>query len=230
MGELFGSVARVFEAGGPGMYPIAVAMIFALTIMVDRIVVLYFKAAIDKDAFMRTLRKLVYAGELDKAVSYVAGQKKTPLTQVVKAGLIAVPKGEEDVQAALDEATLREAPVVERRTGYLAMIGNVATLLGLLGTIVGLIKSFGAVSAANPADKATILSQGISEAMNCTAFGLGVAIPSLIAYSVLQGRTQRMMDDINESAVSLLNLILANRDKMKIPAVAHAEVPEELEA
>jgi len=230
MGELFGSVARVFEAGGLGMYPIAVAMIFALTIMVDRIFVLYFKASVDKDAFMRTLKKLVYAGELDKAVSYVAGQKKAPLTQVIKAGLIAVPKGEEDVQAALDEATLREAPVVERRTGYLAMIGNVATLLGLLGTIIGLIKSFGAVSAANPADKATILSQGISEAMNCTAFGLSVAIPSLIAFSVLQGRTQRMMDDINESAVSLLNLILANRDKMKISAAARSEVPDEVEA
>jgi len=230
MGELFGSIARVFEAGGLGMYPIAVAMIFALTIMVDRIFVLYFKASIDKDAFMRTLKKLVYAGELDKAVSYVAGQKKTPLTQVIKAGLIAVPKGEEDVQASLDEATLREAPVVERRTGYLAMIGNVATLLGLLGTIIGLIKSFGAVSAANPADKATILSQGISEAMNCTAFGLSVAIPSLIAFSVLQGRTQRMMDDINESAVGLLNLILANRDKMKISPAARSDVPDEVEA
>jgi len=230
MGDLFGSIAKTFEAGGPGMYPIAVALIFAVTIIVDRVWVLYFKAAIDKDAFMRGLKKLVYAGELDKAISYVASQKKTPLTQVIKAGLIAVPKGEEDVQAALDEATLREAPVVERRTGYLAMIGNVATLLGLLGTIVGLIKSFGAVSAANPADKATILSQGISEAMNCTAFGLGVAIPALIAYSVLQGRTQLMMDDINESAVGLLNLILANRDKMKLSVSAPADVPEEVEA
>jgi len=230
MGELFGWIAKAFEAGGPGMYPIAVAMIFALTIIVDRIWVLYFKASVDKDAFMRTLKKLVYAGELDKAISYVAGQKRTPLTLVIKSGLIAVPKGEEDVQAALDEGTLREAPVIERRTGYLAMIGNVATLLGLLGTIVGLIKSFGAVSAANPADKATILSQGISEAMNCTAFGLSVAIPSLIAYSVLQGRTQRLMDDINESAVGLLNLILANRDKMKLPSAPAAEIPEELEA
>ena len=228
MGELFGSIAKTFDAGGPGMYPIAVALVFALTIIADRVWVLYGKAAIDKDAFMRGLKKLVYAGELDKAISYVASQKKTPLTQVIKSGLIAVPKGEEDVQAALDEATLREAPTIERRTGYLAMIGNVATLLGLLGTIIGLIKSFGAVSAANPADKATILSAGISEAMNCTAFGLGVAIPALIAYSVLQGRTQLMMDDINESAVGLLNLILANRDKMKLTVAA--PVPEEVEA
>jgi biopolymer transport protein ExbB len=224
MGDIFGTIAKQFQAGGPGMYPIAVALIFALTITVDRIWVLYVKASIDKDAFMRGLKKLVYAGELDKAITYVASQKKTPLTQVIKAGLIAVPKGEEDVQAALDEATLRESPVIERRTGYLAMIGNVATLLGLLGTIIGLIDSFGAVSAANPADKATILSRGISEAMNCTAFGLAVAI------SVLQGRTQMMMDDVNESAVGLLNLILANRDKMKLSVSISAAAPEEVEA
>ena len=105
------------------------------------------------------------------------------------------------------------------------MIGNVAILLGLLGTIVGLIGAFAAVANANPADKATLLSRSISEAMNCTAFGLMVAIPSLVAFSVLQGRTQIMLDDINESAVGVLNLIVANRDKIRMPAgnVAEAE-------
>jgi biopolymer transport protein ExbB/TolQ len=226
MGDMFGSVAKAFEQGGWGMYPISVALIFALTIIFDRIWVLYFRANIDKETFLRGLKKHIYAGDLDKAISYCAGQKRTPLVSVVKAGLINVPKGEEDVQAAMDEATLRESPRIEKRTGYLAMISNVATLLGLLGTIGGLIKSFGAVASANPADKATILSLGISEAMNCTAFGLGVAIPSLVLYSVLQGRTQSMMDDINEASVSVLNLIVANKDKMKMPAavpVAEAE-------
>jgi len=94
----------------------------------------------------------------------------------------------------------------------------VATLLGLLGTIVGLISAFAAVATASPSDKATILSRSISEAMNCTAFGLLTAIPALVAYSVLQGRSQHMLDDINESSVSVLNLIIANRDKMKMPA------------
>jgi biopolymer transport protein ExbB len=98
------------------------------------------------------------------------------------------------------------------------MLGNVATLLGLLGTIVGLISAFAAVATASPSDKATILSKSISEAMNCTAFGLITAIPALVAYSVLQGRSQLMLDDINESSVSVLNLIIANRDKMKMPA------------
>ena len=226
MGDIFGSVARAFEQGGWGMYPIAAALVFALAIMLDRVWMLYFKASIDKEAFLRGLKKHIYSGDLDKAISYCAGQKRTPLVSVIKAGLINVPKGEQDVQAAMDEATLRESPKIERRTGYLAMLGNVATLLGLLGTITGLIKCFGAVANANPADKAAILSQGISEAMNCTAFGLGVAIPSLVLFSVLQGRTQGMVDDINETAVGVLNLIVANKDKMRIPATVPVEVEE----
>jgi biopolymer transport protein ExbB len=214
----FGSLAKAFQDGGIGMYPIAFMSVFAIAVLADRIIALYFRDNINKDAFMRGLKKFIYAGDLDKAISYVASQKKTPLTAVVKAGLINVPKGEDEVQAAMDEASLRESPKIEKRTGYLAMIGNVSTLFGLLGTILGLIKCFGAVAQVDPATKATVLSLGISEAMNCTAFGLTVAIPSLLAFSVLQGRTQHMLDDINETSVGLLNLIIANKDKMKIPA------------
>jgi biopolymer transport protein ExbB/TolQ len=223
MGDIFAGVAKAFVDGGLGMYPILVSLTFALAILIERIWVLYFRAAIDKEAFLQGLKKSVYAGDLDKAISYCAGQKRTPLVNVIKAGLISVPKGDEDVQAAMDEATLRESPKLEKRTGYLAMIGNVATLLGLLGTIVGLISAFAAVANANPADKATLLSRSISEAMNCTAFGLTVAIPSLVAFSVLQGRTQSMLDDINEAAVGVLNLVVANRDKMRMPAGNAAE-------
>jgi biopolymer transport protein ExbB len=216
--DLFGALAKAYHDGGPGMHAILVSLIFVLAVLIDRVVVLYFKAAVDKEAFLRGLKKHIYAGDLDKAISFTASQKKTPLTSVIKAGLINVPKGDEDVQAAMDEATLRESPRIERRTGYLAMLGNVATLLGLLGTILGLIHAFGAVANANPADKATILASSISEAMNCTAFGLATAIPALVAYSILQGRTQHMMDEINETSVAVLNLIVANKDKMKMPA------------
>jgi biopolymer transport protein ExbB len=222
MGEMFGTLAKQYHAGGWMMHPILVALIFTLAVMIDRIIVLYFKAALDKESFLRGLKQHVFAGDLDKAIAYCAAQKKVPLVSVIKAGLINVPKGEEDVQAAMDEATLRESPRIEMRTGYLAMLGNVATLLGLLGTIVGLIGAFGAVANANPSDKATILANSISEAMNCTAFGLIVAIPALAAYSVLQGRTQHMLDDINEAAVSVLNLIVANKEKMKVPATLSA--------
>jgi biopolymer transport protein ExbB/TolQ len=221
--NFFQSLAKAFQDGGIGMYPIAFMSAFSLAVLADRIYALYFRDNVNKEAFMRGLKKFIYAGDLDKAISYVSNQKKTPLTSVVKSGLINVPKGEDEVQAAMDEAALRENPKIEKRTGYLAMIGNVSTLFGLFGTIVGLIKCFGAVAQVDPATKATVLSLGISEAMNCTAFGLLVAIPSLLAYSVLQGRSQHMLDDINEVSVGLLNLIIANKDKMKMPANLPAE-------
>jgi biopolymer transport protein ExbB len=223
MGEMFGALAKHYHDGGWMMHPILVALLFTVVLIVDRIAALYFQLFCSKEAFLKGLREHIYRGDLDRAISYCASQKKTPLVSVVKAGLISVPKGEADVQAAMDEATLRESPKIEARTGYLAMLGNVATLLGLLGTIVGLISAFAAVATASPSDKATILSKSISEAMNCTAFGLLTAIPALVAYSVLQGRSQLMLDDINESSVSVLNLIIANREKMKMPATVSEE-------
>ncbi len=223
MGGFIGGLMKSYNDGGVGMHFILICLVFTLAVLIDRVVVLYLKANIDKEAFLRGLKPHIYAGDLDKAIAFCAAQKKTPLVSVIKAGLINVPKGEEDVQAAMDEATLRESPRIERRTGYLAMLGNVSTLLGLLGTIIGLIHAFGAVANANPADKATILANSISEAMNCTAFGLLVGIVALVMYSVLQGRTQIMVDDINESSVSVLNLIVANKEKMRMPATLAAE-------
>jgi len=220
MGSFFEQLRHHWEGGGPGMYPIALCLVFAVAVIVDRIQVLFFSASIDKDTFLKGLKTHIFNGDLDKAISYTAGQKSTPLTNIVKAGLINVPKGEAEVQAAMDEASLREMPRIEKRTGYLAMLGNVATLVGLLGTIIGLIRCFAGVAGADASEKATELSRGISEAMNCTAFGLMVAIPALVAYSVLQGRTQHMIDDINETSVGVLNLIVANKDKIRMPASA----------
>lgn len=218
-GEEMGTIATLIDRwnkGGWGMYPIGVAFVFFLVILVDRIFTLS-RASINKEAFMRGLKKHIYAGDLDKAISYCAGQKQTPLTSVVKAGLMNVPKGEAEVQAAMDEAALRENPKLEARTGYLAMIGNAAMLSGLMGTVSGLITCFEAVAHVDPASKSTVLSAGISESMNCTLFGLITAIPALIAFSLLQGRTQHMLDDINESTVGVLNLVVQNKDKLRMP-------------
>ena len=140
--SIFGSIADSWNEGGKGMYPIALFFVIGLAITVERVIVLFFGAAINKDGFLRGLKKHIYAGDLDKAINYVAGQKPTPLTNVIKSGLMNVPKGEEETQAALDEASLRETPKLEARSGYLAMLGNAAMLAGLLGTVNGLIGSF----------------------------------------------------------------------------------------
>jgi len=121
-----------------------------------------------------------------------------------------------EIQAALDEGVLIEVPRIERRIGFLAVIGNVATLMGLLGTITGLIQAFSAVANSDPITKAAILTKGISEAMNCTAFGLIVAVPAVLAYSILQARAQTLIDDINEISIRTFNFILANRERFGV--------------
>lgn len=213
--DLFHKLAEAFHEGGWGMYPILVCLIFTIAIVIDRAKALYSSHAIDKEAFLSGLKKHIFAGDLDQAISYTASQKPTALTAIVKAGLMQVEKGDAEVQAAMDEASLREMPRIEARTPYLAMLGNVATLAGLLGTVSGLITCFAAVGKVAAEDKSRVLSAGIAEAMNCTAFGLGTGIIALVFFAILQGRTQHMLDDINETSVGVLNLVVANRDKLK---------------
>lgn len=213
--EMFHTLAEHFKEGGWGMYPILACLIITVAILIDRLTALYGRHNIDKEAFLAGLKKHIFAGDLEQAISFTASQKQTPLTAIVKAGLMQVEKGDAEVQAAMDEASLREMPKIEARTGYLAMLGNVATLAGLLGTVSGLITCFAAVAKVAAEQKSQVLSAGIAEAMNCTAFGLGTGIIALVFFSVLQGRTQHMMDDINETSVGVLNLIVANRDKIK---------------
>ena len=149
---------------------------FIFAIAIERIQFLFFKASISKDAFIQAMRKYILAGNVGKALA-LCSQTPTPLSNIIKSGLVKVNKSDAEVQAAMDEASLREVPRLEKRTMYLAMLANVAMLAGLLGTISGLIKCFAAVATADPSEKASLLAAGIAEAMNCTAFGLIVAEP-----------------------------------------------------
>lgn len=216
--SIFGSMCRMAVGGGWWMLPTFIIGLLGLAITIERLYVVFVRSNVNKENFVAQLTTLIVSGNLDKAIKFVTGQPPTPLANVVKAGLMKINKSDAEVQAALDEATLRELPRLEARTGFLAMFANVAMLAGLLGTIFGLMKCFGSVAkpGVDPALKSQILAEGISEAMNCTAFGLLVAILCLLAFSMLNGKTQHLIDDINETAVSVLNLVVANRDKLKV--------------
>ena len=210
-----------FTKGGPFMWPILVLGVITIVVILERAFVLFLRTSSRRSEFLAEMRKHILSGNFSKAVQ-VANQDASPLGRIVKAGLLQVRREDEIVQSSMDEAALLEIPTLERRTGFLPMLSNVATLTGLLGTITGLITSFAAVSEADAGTKATLLAKGISEAMNCTAFGLIVAIPALLAYAVLQSRTQKVVDDINSAAVYVVNLVIVNRDKLGLTGRAGA--------
>jgi biopolymer transport protein ExbB len=200
-----------FTEGGWGMWPILVLLIITLYITVERTMYLL-GSKVDVDRLMSLLKSQIVSGNVRGAISTCEGAP-SPLTRIIAAGLRRTGGSEHDIQQAMDEEALRELPKIEKRTGYLAMLGNLATLAGLLGTITGLIKSFAGVGGLDPALKATALSKGISEAMNCTAFGLGTGILGLAAYAVLNGQTQAILDAINQGTVEALNLATAGRQE-----------------
>ena len=140
------SLMHHFQEGGWGMYPILLFQILAIGIIVERAIYVY-KASINKDVFLATMQKCILAGDVGKAVK-MCSAANAPLARIVQAGLVKVNRPDEEVQAAMDEAALRELPKVSARTAYLALLANLAMLSGLLGTVTGLIKSFGAVAAA----------------------------------------------------------------------------------
>ena len=204
-----------FREGGLMMYPILAMNLTAWAIALERIFALYIAVRENKHALLSGIQKHILKGDIQAAIRFLGNQRQGPLARIIKAGLMKVNKTDKEVQAALDEASLREVPYIEKRTGHLAVVANASVLVGLLGTIIGMIDCFAGVANADPAQKAVILSKGISEAMNCTAFGLLTAIPALLAYGVLQARTQHVIEGVNESVVSTLNLVLANRQLFK---------------
>jgi len=208
-------IVAAFQHGGPAMYIIAALGILTIMLVVERFLTLRM-LSVDKADFNEHLFGMVLRGDIRQAITY-CDSKPSPLTNTLKNGLVQVMnhRPDEEVQVAMDATVLRETPRVEGWSAFLAVFGNVATLTGLVGTIMGMIKSFRGVAAAGAAEKAQMLSKGISEALHCTAFGLIVAIIAILAYGYFQVRIGRLMNDVVESSMSLLNLVVANRDKVK---------------
>ena len=205
-------LADAFHEGGWGMWPILFLLMITFSILIERAVYLR-RAVIDKEKLVALLRSQISAGNIQGAIKVCSGNS-TPLTRIVQAGLMRANRSDEEINSAMEEAGLRELPQLEKRTGYLAMLGNLATLAGLLGTITGLIKSFAGVAGVDPSQKATLLAKGISEAMNCTAFGLITAVPALLAFAILNGWTQGVLDDIAEVKKNVSNLLFQAKAAM----------------
>lgn len=208
-------IAHKFEAGGIFMYPIAACSIATCAIAYERFRVIRGASNIKKDELLNMINSYILQGNLEKAIA-VTSQVKTPLTNIVRAGLVSVVNGgnEEEVQTAMDAVALKEVPKVERRINLLSLISNLATLLGLLGTVTGMIGAFAAVANVAPAEKAAMLSNSIAEALNCTAFGLMIALPTLALYGWFNSWAQDVVSDIHEASVTTLNFVMANRHKL----------------
>jgi biopolymer transport protein ExbB/TolQ len=191
------------------MYIILAVSIFAIGIVIERFIFLFFKYSINAEAFMAQVQKLVMANNIDRAIKLCNAAPSAALPKVIKAGLTRANKGEVEIQNAIEEATLEVVPKVQKRTASLQALANIATLLGLLGTIIGLIEAFEALENATPENRQRLLAKGIALAMNTTAFGLVVAIPTLIAHLILSGTTKKILDEIDMYSVKLENLLIS---------------------
>jgi biopolymer transport protein ExbB len=203
------SVVGFFVTGGPFMYPILLVFAFGAAIAIERYVTLTLITAKNQSVWSRVQPALL-EGDFDKARQMTSEDDST-ISQLLSMGLArqGAVRRREDIEIAMEESMMEIIPQLEKRTPYVALASSIATLLGLLGTIMGLIQAFTAVANANPAEKADLLSASISVAMNTTAFGLMVAIPLLVTNSVLTAKTGEIIDSLEMASVKALNVISA---------------------
>jgi biopolymer transport protein ExbB len=201
------TAVKFFQEGGLFMYPIAIVLGLGIAIAIERWLYLTMTTAKNK-ALWNSVTPYLKSGNLSGAMQ-VTAKSKAAIAQIMTYGLNRVrsARRREDVEQAMEESLMEVMPRLEKRTHYLATFANIATLLGLLGTIVGLISAFTAVASANPAEKADLLSASISVAMNTTAFGLIVAIPLLLVHTLLQTKTTEIIDSLEMASVKFLNAI-----------------------
>jgi len=201
------SLVAFFQKGGLFMYPILLVFVTGMAITVERWVQLNRTRSVNRDMW-NVLHPLLEKGEFDKARTII-DKDKSAISQMLGTGLarLGAVRRREDIEIAMEESMMEIIPQLEKRTPYVALLSNIATLLGLLGTIMGLIEAFTAVANANPAEKADLLSASISVAMNTTAFGLMSAIPLLLFHAKLTSTTGQIVDSLEMASVKALNSI-----------------------
>ncbi len=207
--QLIYSLVGFFVTGGPFMYPILIVFAVGSAIAIERYVTLTLVKAKNQSAWNKVQPALVN-GDFNEAREMTSNDDSA-ISQLLGMGLArqGAVRRREDIEIAMEEGMMEIIPQLEKRTPYVALASSIATLLGLLGTIMGLIEAFTAVANANPAEKADLLSASISVAMNTTAFGLMVAIPLLVTNTVLTAKTVEIIDSLEMASVKALNVISA---------------------
>ena len=206
-GSYLDSVVKFFKDGGPFMYVNIFWLACAIAVIIERIVTLMFRYNLNAPPFMEQVTKLVLTGNVDRAVKLCGAAPNAPLAKVVRAGLTRANRGELEVAKAVEEAILENTPAVTTRIPWLWSLANIATLLGLIGTIVGLIGTFQSLGNVPADQKQALLSAGISEAMNNTAFGLSIAVTCIIFHLFLTAYSKRMVEVVELNALKLENLL-----------------------
>jgi biopolymer transport protein ExbB len=203
----FYSLVEFFQKGGLFMYPILLVFAVGIAIAFERWVQLN-RIRSSNQTMWSQLQPVLFKGEFDKARQMV-NKNESSLAQMLGMGLArqGAVRRRDDIEIAMEESMMEIIPQLEKRTPYVALLSNIATLLGLLGTIMGLIEAFTAVANANPAEKADLLSASISVAMNTTAFGLMSAIPLLLIHAKLTSTTGQIVDNLEMASVKALNTI-----------------------
>src|SRR5210317_1551901 len=205
--DFFYSIVSFFATGGLFMYPILLVFAFGVAVAVERFITL--SLVTNKNQLVwEKVQPLLDSGEFDEA-RVMTNEDQSTISQVLNMGLSleGTVRRREDIEIAMEESMMEIVPRLEKRTPYVALTSSIATLLGLLGTIMGLIQAFTAVANANPAEKADLLSASISVAMNPTAFGLMSAIPLLLLHSKLTSTTGQIVDSLEMASVKALNTI-----------------------
>ena len=196
----------VADSGLVGYFILGTGLV-GLAMIIERTRVLFFDYSIKADDFMKQVKSLVMNDQIEEAITFCAANEKAPLAHVVKGILERADRDDESIGQGLDIALSEVIPDLGKRLGYLSMIANVATLMGLLGTIGGLIMAFSAVAFADPSQKQIVLAQGISMAMYTTFLGLSVAIPVMVAYSILHSKQSRLLEEISEYSAKIMDLL-----------------------
>jgi biopolymer transport protein ExbB len=209
--EFFYSIVKSFTAGGAFMFPILFVVAIATAITIERYITLA-KMSVSNRRTWNRVEPVLTSGDFDK-MRELTSKDDSAIARVLNMGLAlqGAVRRRDDVEKAIQESMMEIVPQLEKRTHYLATLANVATLLGLLGTVSGLIHAFAAVATVNPAEKANLLSASISEAMNCTAFGLLTAVPILVIHAFLQSKTTGLSDGLETAAIRFLNSLAARQ-------------------